>query len=214
MYEFDNATGELFLYDAIGESVWGMIDAATVIRDLKALGNRRATIRLNSPGGSVDEGRAIYNAIKRHPGGADTIVDSAAYSIAGYIAMAGERRLIAKNGMLMIHDPWTLAWGNASALRKTADVLDKYGESVLDAYADASKKDKDYIRKAMAAETWYTAEEALAEGFATEIGDQVLEDDQMHPMAKAMAAIKAKTTAVAGSRFQCSRPMRPILFRK
>lgn len=214
MYEFDNATGELFLYDAIGESIWGMIDAATVIRDLKALGSRRATIRLNSPGGSVDEGRAIYNAIMRHPGGADTIVDSAAYSIAGYIAMAGERRLMAKNAMLMIHDPWTIMWGNAAALRKEADVLDKYGESVLSAYADASKKDKDYIRKALNAETWYTAEEALAEGFATEIGDQVLENDQMHPMAKAMASMRAKPTAVAGSRFQCSRPMRPILFRK
>jgi ATP-dependent protease ClpP protease subunit len=213
MYEFDSDSGELFLYDAIGESVWGMIDAATVMKDLKSLGNRRATIRINSPGGSVDEGRAIYNAMKRHPGGVDTIIDSAGYSIAGYLFTAGERRLIAQNGMLMLHDPWTFAWGNASELRKAADVLVKYGESVLDAYAEASGKDKDEVRQIMAAETWYTSQEALDNGFATEIGDAILSEDKWHPMALAM---RPKMTAKpeAGSRFQCSRPMRTLQFRK
>jgi ATP-dependent Clp protease protease subunit len=213
MYEFDADSGELFLYDAIGESVWGMIDAATVMKDLKSLGNRRATIRINSPGGSVDEGRAIYNAMKRHPGGVDTIIDSAAYSIAGYIAMAGERRLIAANGMLMVHNPWTLAFGNAAELRKTADVLDKYRDSVLDAYATASGKDRDEVMAAMDAETWYTSEEALASGYATEIGDAILADEQWHPMALAMRPV-AKAKPEAGSRFQCSRPMRTMQFRK
>lgn len=212
MYEFDQDSGELFLYDAIGEAVWGMIDSATVMRDLKSLGNRRATIRINSPGGSVDEGRAIYNALKRHPGGVDTIIDSAAYSIAGYIAMAGERRLIAKNGMLMIHDPWTFAFGNAVELRKTADVLDKYRDSVLDAYASAAKKDRDEIMQAMRDETWYTSDEALDHGYATEIGDAILSEDQWHPMALAMRPKAAKTEA--GSRFQCSRPMRTLAFKK
>lgn len=212
MYEFDQDSGELFLYDAIGEAVWGMIDSATVMRDLKSLGNRRATIRINSPGGSVDEGRAIYNALKRHPGGVDTIIDSAAYSIAGYIAMAGERRLIAKNGMLMIHDPWTFAFGNAVELRKTADVLDKYRDSVLDAYASAAKKDRDEIMQAMRDETWYTSDEALDHGYATEIGDAILADEQWHPMALAMRPKAAKPQA--GSRFQCSRPMRTLAFRK
>ena len=214
MYEFDKDSGEIFLYDIIGEAIWGMIDAGTVIRDLKALGNRRATIRINSPGGSVDEGRAIYNAIQRHPGGADTIIDSAAYSIAGYIAMSGERRMIAKNGMLMIHDPWTFVRGNSRELRKAADALDKYGESVVDAYATASGKSHDDIRAIMGMDdAYYVADEALAEGFATEIGNEILSEDQWHPMALAMRPV-AKAKPEAGSRFQCSRPMRTMQFRK
>jgi ATP-dependent Clp protease protease subunit len=151
--------------------------------------------------------------MKRHPGGVDTIIDSAAYSIAGYLFTAGERRLIAQNGMLMLHDPWTFAWGNASELRKAADVLVKYGESVLDAYAEASGKDKDEVRQIMAAETWYTSQEALDNGFATEIGDTILSEDQWHPMALAMRPL-AKAKPEAGSRFQCSRPMRTMQFRK
>ena len=218
MYEFDKDSGELFIYDVIGEAVWGMIDSATVIRDLKALGNRRATIRINSPGGSVDEGRAIYNAIKRHPGGADTIIDSAAYSAAGYIAMAGERRLIAKNGMLMNHNPWTFTFGNSEQLRKTADVLDKYRDTLVEAYAEASGKDKKKVMEELDAETYYTAEEALAEGYVTEIGDNVLSDESWHPMALAMRhAAMAKSDRVkpqAGSRFKCSRPMKASFFKK
>jgi ATP-dependent protease ClpP protease subunit len=127
--------------------------------------------------------------------------------------MAGERRLIAKNGMLMIHDPWTLARGNARELRKTADALDKYGESVLDAYASASGKTRDDIRKIMESEEYFTSEEALASGYATEIGDAILSEEQWHPMALAMRPM-AKAKPEAGSRFQCSRPMRTMQFRK
>ena len=214
MYEFDKESGELFLYDAIGSADWGFIDAATVIRDLRAISGKRATIRLNSPGGSVDEARAIYNAIKRHPGGVDTVVDSAAYSAAGYIFAAGERRVIAENGMLMLHDPWTFAYGNATQLRKDADVLDKYRDSIVEAYAGSSGKDADEIKAILAAETWYSAAEALAEGFATEVGNLVIGEDQWHPMAKAMASIRGKANAEAGSRFVCQRPMKVQLYKK
>lgn len=214
MYEFDKESGELFLYDAIGSADWGFIDSATVIRDLRAISGRRATIRLNSPGGSVDEARAIYNAMKRHPGGVDTVVDSAAYSAAGYIFAAGERRVIAENGMLMLHDPWTFAYGNSAQLRKDADVLDKYRDSIVEAYAGSSGKDADEIKAILAAETWYLAAEALAEGFATEIGNLVIGEDQWHPMAKAMASMRAKPNAKPGSRFACARPMKVQLYRK
>jgi hypothetical protein len=99
------------------------------------------------------------------------VVDSSAYSIASYIAMAGERVVMAKNAMMMIHNPWTMAFGDAAELRKTADVLDKYRDSIVDAYTDKSDKDRKKMLAILDAETWYTAQEAVDEGFATEIGD-------------------------------------------
>jgi ATP-dependent protease ClpP protease subunit len=171
MYSADYETGEIFLYDAIGDPWWGMIGAENVIGDLAKMGSKRVTMRIASPGGSVDEGRLIYNALKRYQGGVDVVVDSSAYSIASYIAMAGERVVMAKNAMLMIHNPWTIAMGDAAELRKTADVLDKYRDSIVDAYTDKSDKDRKKMIAILDAETWYTAQEAVDAGFATEVGD-------------------------------------------
>jgi ATP-dependent Clp protease protease subunit len=202
MYQADYETGELFLYDGIGDSYWGMIDAATVINDLGKLAGRRVTLRISSPGGSVDEGRLIYNALKRHQGGVDVVVDSSAYSIASYIAMAGERVVMAKNAMMMIHNPWTMAFGDAAELRKMADVLDKYRDSIIDAYTDKSKTDRKKMLAILDAETWYTAQEAVDAGFATEVGDIVAGDAPA--FAKAMYTGKPKgeglETPKAGSR--------------
>jgi len=184
MYQADHETGEIFLYDGIGDAYWGMIDAATVITDLNKLSGKRVTLRISSPGGSVDEGRLIYNALKRHQGGVDVVVDSSAYSIASYIAMAGERVVMAKNAMMMIHNPWTMAFGDANELRKMADVLDKYRDSIVDAYTDKSEKDKKAVMAILDAETWYTAQEAVDAGFATEVGDIVA--GQAPTFAKAM----------------------------
>ena len=176
MYSADYETGEIFLYDAIGDPWWGMIGAENVINDLAKMGGKRVTMRIASPGGSVDEGRAIYNAAKRYPGGVDVVVDSSAYSIASYIAMAGERVVMAKNAMMMIHSPLTLAMGNAAQLREIANILDKYADSVIAAYAEKSGKTDKEISKIMDGNgkedgTWYTAQEAVDNGFATEIGD-------------------------------------------
>jgi len=190
MYQADYETGEIFLYDGIGDAFWGLIDAATVIGDLQKMAGRRVTLRISSPGGSVDEGRLIYNALQRHAGGVDVVVDSSAYSIASYIAMAGERVVMAKNAMMMIHNPWTMAFGDAAELRKMADVLDKYRDSIVDAYTDKSKKDRKKMLAIMDAETWYTAQEAVDAGFATEVGDIVAGDAPA--FAKAMYTGKPK----------------------
>jgi ATP-dependent Clp protease protease subunit len=189
MYQADHETGEIFLYDGIGDAYWGMIDAATVIADLNKLAGKRVTLRISSPGGSVDEGRLIYNALKRHQGGVDVVVDSSAYSIASYIAMAGERVVMAKNAMMMIHSPLTLAIGNAAQLRETANILDKYADSVIAAYSEKSGKDSKQIMKIMAGNgkedgTWYTAQEAVDAGFADQIGD--IEPGKAPTFAKAM----------------------------
>lgn len=207
MYQADHETGEIFLYDGIGDAYWGMIDAATVIADLNQMPTKRVTLRISSPGGSVDEGRLIYNALQRHKGGVDVVVDSSAYSIASYIAMAGDRVVMAKNAMMMIHSPLTMAWGNAAQLREIANILDKHADSVVAAYADKSGKDTGQIMQIMEGNgkedgTWYTAQEAVDAGFATEIGDIIADDAPA--FARAMYTGKPKgerqEQPVAGSR--------------
>jgi ATP-dependent protease ClpP protease subunit len=211
MYQADQETGEIFLYDAIGSSMWGMIDAATVLPDLAKMTGRRVTLRISSPGGSVDEGRAIFNALKRHQGGVDVVVDSSAYSIASYIAMAGDRVVMAQNAMMMVHNPWTMAIGSAAELRKTADVLDKYRDSVLDAYTERTGKDRKKIKAILDAETWYTAQEAVAAGFATEVGDIIVDAPSF---AKAMYGSKPEgekpNESTAGSRTRATIASREI----
>jgi ATP-dependent protease ClpP protease subunit len=202
MYKADYETNELFLYDGIGSALWGFIDAEAVMGDLSKMTGRRVTLRISSPGGSVDEGRLIYNALQRHSGGVDVVIDSSAYSIASYIAMAGERVVMAPNAMLMIHNPWTMAMGDAAELRKVADVLDKYRDSILDAYTKRSGKDRKKVKALLDAETWYTAQEAVDAGFATEVGDIIAGDAPK--FAKAMYAGKTSDppsdTPQAGSR--------------
>jgi ATP-dependent protease ClpP protease subunit len=206
MYSADYETGEIFLYDAIGDPWWGMIGAENVIGDLAKMAGKRVTMRIASPGGSVDEGRLIYNALKRYQGGVDVVVDSSAYSIASYIAMAGDRVVMAKNAMMMIHAPLTLAMGNAAQLRETANILDKYADSVIAAYVEKSGKTEKEISKIMEGNgkedgTWYTAQEAVDANFATEIGDILPGDAPM--FAKAMFSQKDKPKQqepIAGSR--------------
>jgi ATP-dependent Clp protease protease subunit len=173
MYKADYETNELFLYDGIGSAHWGFIDAGTVMTDLAKMVGKRVTLRISSPGGSVDEGRLIYNALQRHKSGVDVVIDSSAYSIASYIAMAGERVVMANNAMMMVHNPWTMAMGDSAELRKIADVLDKYRDSILDAYTSKTGKDRKKVKALLDAETWYTAQEAVDAGFATEVGDIV-----------------------------------------
>jgi hypothetical protein len=104
--------------------------------------------------------------------------------------MAGDRVVMAKNAMMMLHNPWTMAFGDAVELRKMADVLDKYRDSIVDAYTDKSKKDKKAVMGILNAETWYTAQEAVDAGFATEVGDIVAGDAPK--FAKAMYTGKPK----------------------
>ncbi|MFN7301732.1 MAG: head maturation protease, ClpP-related [Bacteroidota bacterium] len=171
MFAVDTQTNEIFLYDDIGPAWMGMIDSASVIAGLKSMEGKRILLRINSPGGSVDEGAAIFNAIMRHSGGVDVAIDGIAASIAGYIAMAGKKVTIAANAKLMIHDPWTIAMGNSTDLRKTADVLDTYAASMLPAYVAKSGKSEEEIKQIMRDETWYGAVDAVAEGFADEVAN-------------------------------------------
>lgn len=164
----DKASGEIFLYQPIGADFFGEgITGETVIQALDAIGSKRAIVRINSPGGSVFDGIAIYNALKRHPGGVDVIIDSLAASIASIIALAGETRTSAKGSMWMIHRAMTFAFGNQEEIKKALAMLETGDKTLVGLYADAMKKDPAEIESMMSAETWFTAEEAVAIGLAT-----------------------------------------------
>ena len=166
MFSFDVDSAEIMIYDEIGPAWWGLIDAQSVMGALSQMDGKRVTLRLNTPGGSVDEGIAIYNALKRHKGGVTTVVDSLAASMGSYLLQSGDERIVASNAMVMVHDPWSIALGNAAELRKTADVLDKYAQRMVPDYAERSGKSLDEILAIMAAETWYAGQEIIDAGFA------------------------------------------------
>lgn len=127
-------------------------------------------VRLNSPGGDVWDGMQIHNVIKSHPGKKIVQIDGAALSAASFIAMAGDTIRMAQAGILMIHNPWSLAIGDSREMRKQGDILDKHRDTIVPLYAKQTGKRPETITRLLDAETWMTPEEALAEGFIDEIG--------------------------------------------
>lgn len=161
--------GELYIYESIGEGWFGGITAKAFNDSLKELGAVNALdIYINSPGGSVFDGIAIYNQIMRHSAKEKVVhIDGIAASIASIIAMAGTEVRIADNGMFMIHDPWGMSTGTAEDMRKQADALDKIRDVLLDTYVNRCGGKREQISAWMTAETWMTADEAVEYGFAT-----------------------------------------------
>lgn len=166
--------GELLLYGDVGPSDWGMIDAKSVNDALKQLGDVSViNLRIDSAGGGVFDGMAIYNQLKRHPAAVNVTVDGLAASIASVIAMAGETIQMGEGTQMMIHDASTFAWGNAGEMRRTADLLETISSDIAAIYARRSGKPADELRDLMTAETWLTAQQAVDIGLAddTVLGD-------------------------------------------
>lgn len=166
----ESDTAELSIYDEIGG--WG-VRVSDVIRELKSVSGKALTVRIHSPGGSVLDGHAIYNALRRHKGGVTTEIDGIAASMASVIALAGDRVKMAANAFFMIHNPSGGVWGEADEMRQTADVLDKMRDGLVNIYASKSGKDAAEIEAMMNAETWLNAADALAMGFIDEISGEV-----------------------------------------
>jgi len=167
---------EIMIYGIIGK---GFLDeegivAKDFVDELNALKDvSEITVRLNSPGGYVDADKAIYNSLVKHPAKINVEIEGAAYSIASLVAMAGDTISIAENAMVMIHDPMSCICGNSGELRKTADMMDKAKLTMISSYKRHSKLSDDEISAAMTEETWYTAQEAVEAGFATEITQEI-----------------------------------------
>lgn len=158
------------LYDEIGAFGAG---SKEFLGDLSKLAGQHIHLRINSPGGSVVEGTAIYNALRRHQGGLTVHIDAMAASMASVIAMAGSPVYIADNALLMIHNPWTVSMGESKDLRKEADLLDKLKVNLRNAYVRKTGMNETDISAMMDAETWLDAVEAVALGFADAIEEGV-----------------------------------------
>ena len=162
---------KVLIYDEIGG--WGIraIDLITQIND----GDTKLPLNVyvNSPGGDLIDAIAIFNAIKRYEGNTTVYVDGVAASAASYICMAFDRVVMPKNTVMMIHDPISHSFGNADDMRETADLLDKFKNSIASGYADKSGKSQEEIALMLNAETWLGAEEALAAGFADEVTKEI-----------------------------------------
>ena len=154
---------EIHVNGVIGDDV----KSEEVTSALASLSGKRVKVHINSIGGSVSDGIAIYNALKRHPGGVDTVVYSLAASIASVVMLAGQNRTIGEDGLLMVHSPWTASVGDATRMRKTASILDKHGETILEIYSRSMKASRAEIKAMMESETWLNADEALDLGMAT-----------------------------------------------
>ena len=156
---------EVLIYDQIGEDFWGEgVSAKEFARDVGAIKAAEILVRINSPGGSVFDGQAIYATLRSHAARIVTRVEGLAASIASLVAMAGDEVRMTANSLFMIHDPWAYASGTAPEMHSFADVLEKVGATIRDVYAARSALTADEVAAAMAAETWYTAGEAEAVG--------------------------------------------------
>ena len=155
---------EVAIYDEIG--AYG-VSAKGFLAELGALPEGTPVdLRLNSPGGSVFDAVAIHNALKRHEGTVTVWIYGIAASAASYIAMAGDEIVMPENAFLMIHDPSGLVMGTAGDMRAMAEALDKVKGSLVAGYAAKSGRTPEEVSALMAAETWFDASDAVAQGFA------------------------------------------------
>lgn len=189
--EADVGHAEVMIYDEIG--LWG-VTAKEFVDEINALEVKRMDLRLNTPGGSVFDGNAIYNALVRHPADITVYVDGLAASMGSVIALAGSKVVMAENALFMVHNPWTIALGDADDLRETAAVLDKLRDGIVQTYRGKTGAGIEEVQAAMDAETWYTADEALEAGYADEVSIRM--------GAKATASMKA-----AMARFKNAPPL-------
>ena len=169
-YRVENKADEttVYIYDEI--SFWG-VDAAVFVKDFNKIESKTINLRVNSPGGSVFDGTAIFNAIKQHPSKTIAHVDGLAASIASVIVMAADEVIMAENAFLMIHEPWSMVVGGSEDMRKEADLLDKVRGTIAKTYTDKSGKEEKEVFDLMEAETWFTAQEAYDEGFVDTIAE-------------------------------------------
>ena len=163
-------SASLHVYGTIGSNEWwDDVASPSLVRELDTLDVDEITMYVNSPGGIADDGVAIMNALARNKAKVTAFVDGLAASAATIVILGADEIVMGAGSRLMIHDAWSIAWGQASVLQKAAERLDKLSQTLAGLYAQRAGGDTEQWRAAMEAETWYTAEEAVEAGLADRV---------------------------------------------
>jgi len=170
---------EIVIYAGIGQDFWGdgsMISAKNFSDELKKIPETVNTlhIRMNSPGGDVFDGIAIYNRLKQHKAKKIVYIDGLAASIASIIALAGDEVVMGEGALFMIHLPWTMAWGNRMEIENTVGRLMDVEEQMIGIYSKRTRMERSEIRSLLEAETWMSAEEAIEKGFVDSQAEETM----------------------------------------
>ena len=176
--KIDDQTTEMYIYGDIRKKNiierWLNIpseatDAFTLKDAINTVDTPNLVVRINSYGGDVAEGLAIYSLLSSFKGHLTTIVDGFACSAASVIFMAGQRRIVPEQGLLMIHNAWSYAEGDSNTMKKMAEDLEKITQPSVNIYTSKTKLSEEEIKEKMDKETWITSKEAFEWGFATSI---------------------------------------------
>jgi ATP-dependent protease ClpP protease subunit len=178
---------QIILYGVIGDDYFGYgIGAKDVADQLAAAGEiSRVVLRINSPGGDVFEGAAIYNLLNSSGHQVDVIIDGLAASAASYVAMVGKTVTMGEGAMMMIHNPWCMEIGDANDMRAMANTLDKVRDSMLSGYMKRYTGTQDELKALLDAETWLTAQDCEDCGLCDQISSA---DDETQARARAASA--------------------------
>lgn len=205
----DETDRTIGIYDVIGQDYWTGegVTAKRIAAALRSIGAGPVTVNINSPGGDMFEGFAIYNLLREHPGEVTVKVLGLAASAASVIAMAGDTVQMSRASFLMIHNSWVIAAGNRNDLREIADFLEPFDRAMADIYAARTGLDAAAIGEMLDAETWLGGSDAIAQGFA----DELLASDQIAEGEKASAAaVRRLEAALRASGMSRSAAMRLI----
>jgi ATP-dependent Clp endopeptidase proteolytic subunit ClpP len=172
----ESAPAEILIYDQIGRDFWsgeGVVAKEFAQELAKIPAARKITVGINSPGGSVHEGLAIYNLLSARRNQVTCRIDGLAASIASIIALAGSKLVMPASALLMIHDPSGICMGTADEMREMATALEKHKEALVNVYEEKTKKPRAEIEQAMKDETWFTAADAKAFGLVDDVTAEV-----------------------------------------
>lgn len=177
-HDAESRAAKLHVYGTIGSSEWwDDVASPSLVRELDALDVDEITMYVNSPGGIADDGVAIMNALARNKATVVAYVDGLAASAASIVLLGADEIVMGAGSRLMIHDAWSIAWGQASVLEKAAERLDKLSQTLAGLYAQRAGGEASDWRAAMVAETWYTAEEAVDAGLADRVAPIHADDE-------------------------------------
>ena len=187
-----DADTTISILDVIGDDIWsgGGVTANRISAALRSIGSQDITVRINSPGGDMFEGIAIYNLLRAHPAKVTVEVLGWAASAASIIAMAGDEIRMGLGSFMMVHNAWGIVIGNRHDMREAAILFDQFDAALADIYQARTGMTRTDIEQLMDAETFMTAAQAVEHGFADGV-----DDAQIHPETNASAQVRPEIQA-------------------